>query len=291
MTSKTKHAHNWRFNAIGTSWQIETADVIARDVRKKIEDTIEEFDSIYSRFRDNSLVSMIASKPGTYELGEDSEKLAKLYKQLYEATDGRMTPWVGESLSSAGYDNDYSLVPAEPVVAPAWDESLIWSGKQIRTKKPAVLDIGAAGKGMLIDKIAQVLEENGLNQYVVDGSGDIRYRGEIEQRIGLENPYDASAVIGMAIIKDASICASAINRRRWANGWHHVLDGHTGRPVNGVVATWVVATDTAIADGLATALFFVKANRLVDIADFQYVRLLANGKIEYSKNFVGQLYI
>jgi FAD:protein FMN transferase len=45
------------------------------------------------------------------------------------------------------------------------------------------------------------------------------------------------------------------------------------------------------ADGLATALFFVDAKKLRDVADFQFVRLFANGKSEHSPEIMGQLYI
>ena len=45
----------------------------------------------------------------------------------------------------------------------------------------------------------------------------------------------------------------------------HVLDARTGTPTRGVVATWVVADTAAVADGAATALFFVEPDRLVDL--------------------------
>ena len=69
-----------------------------------------------------------------------------------------------------------------------------------------------------------------------------------------------------------------------------MIDSRTGKPVREVVATWVVAETTMVADGLATALFFVPADKLA-AWDFEYVRLYADGTIERSADFVGELYV
>ena len=96
-------------------------------------------------------------------------------------------------------------------------------------------------------------------------------RGQTET-IGLENPYDSSSVIGAMKLENASLCASATNRRAWGD-WHHVIDPRTAKPVSEVVATWVSAAMTLEADGLATALFFVGPEALKKWS-FHYVRLI-----------------
>ncbi len=288
-TSKLTHAH--KFEAIGTHWSIETGRSLSSDLKEKIDKCICDFDVIYSRFRDDSVVAKMSIAAGEYDVGADSSKLALLYKKLYNATKGAVTPWIGEGMVAGGYDKNYSLVPSSPIPAPKWDDDIKWHGRTIVTKKPVILDVGAAGKGLLVDKIAVILQNEGIDNFVVDASGDITCRGNVSQTIGLENPYDSKKVIGSIEISNASLCASASNRRRWADGWHHVLDGRTGTSTNEVVATWVVAKNTMVADGLATALFFVGSEKLDGVDDFQFVRLMSDGKIEKSDNFVGQLYI
>jgi uncharacterized protein with FMN-binding domain len=70
-----------------------------------------------------------------------------------------------------------------------------------------------------------------------------------------------------------------------------VLDARTGVPVGDVVATWVVADETATADGLATALFFTSAEDLAEAFRFSYVRMFADGRAEISENFDGELFV
>jgi thiamine biosynthesis lipoprotein len=178
----------------------------------------------------------------------------------------------------------------KPEDVPRWDDVMTWDGTKVTTTQPILLDFGAVGKGYLVDLVAELLEQRGVGEYVIDASGDIRHHGGNEQIIGLENPMDPSLAIGTAKLQNASLCASATNRRKWGNGLHHVIDGRTGKPTDDVIATWVVADTTAAADGLATALFFVGAERLKDWK-FQYVRLHSDGKIEHSHDFVGELFI
>ena len=280
--------NKWQFEAIGTHWSIETERPINEHVRTIITNRIEEFDKTYSRFREDSLVSEVAGKAGEYDFPTDASKLIGLYKKLYDATDGAVSPLVGNALVEAGYDKDYSLQPGTVHVVPKWDEIMRWQGTRVTTTQPATLDFGAAGKGYLVDIVGELLERNEHEMYVIDASGDIQTRGDSEV-IGLENPHDPEQVIGVMKVENASLCASAVNRRVWGK-WHHVIDPRTGRPVSEVVATWVSAPTTMEADGLATALFFASSDVLSDWS-FQYVRLLGDGRIEHSPNFVGELYL
>ncbi|MDB5183542.1 MAG: FAD:protein transferase [Candidatus Saccharibacteria bacterium] len=280
--------HSWHFEAIGTKWSIDTLDVLHDEVKARITSLIEDFDRTYSRFRDDSLVSEIAVKTGEYDFPENAGLLIEFYKRLYTATDGAVSPLVGNILSDAGYDKDYSLQPGSTTKAPVWDDAFVWHETHVTTKLPVLIDFGAAGKGYLVDIISRYLDGYGLNQYTIDGSGDMHVRGHSEI-IGLENPYDATMVIGTAAVENESLCASAVNRRAWGD-WHHVIDPRTGQPTREIVATWVVAPTTLEADGLATALFFVGPDNL-SAWKFTYVRLFADGHIEHSPNFVGELYI
>lgn len=288
--SKTKLEHSWEFEAIGTRWSIETSTSLRTEVKESIKERIDHFDRTYSRFRDDSIVAAMAERAGSYILSDDAPRLERLYQELYVATQGAVTPLIGDSLNALGYDKHYSFDVHSAVSAPKWQNVLEWEGQMITTKKPFILDVGAAGKGLLVDIVVGILERFAVTEYVVDASGDIRTAGAI-QRIGLENPLDTTRVIGVARVENASLCASAVNRRRWSEGLHHIVDGRSGKSVDGVIATWVVAESAMIADGIATGLFFISAQQLRHIAPFQFVKLFSNGNIEHSDHFVGELFI
>ena len=282
---------SWRFTAIGVPWQIDTAEPLPVEVATAVGDRIEAFDGVYSRFRADSLVTRIASEPGMHRFPADAALLFDVYRDLYEATDGAVTPLIGRALETLGYDAAYSLIPrGDGIATPAWDDAIAWRDGTLSTLAPVTVDVGAAGKGYLADLVGEVLREAGITEYTVDASGDIVHAGGRPLRVGLEHPLDATKAIGIATLADGALCASATNRRAWGSGLHHIVDPTTGLPTREVLATWVIAPTGLIADGIATALFFADAERLLERFEFTWVRMLSNGRIEHSAAFEGEVF-
>ncbi|QAV70151.1 FAD:protein FMN transferase [Salinibacterium sp. UTAS2018] len=280
-----------QFDAIGAPWQIDTTEPLGSVVETAIAQRIELFDRTYSRFRDDSLVRTIAHTPGTYSFPADAPPLFELYRRLYDATAGAMSPLVGRALEELGYDRTYSLQPAAiRTRVPEWHEAISWNGSALTTLTPAVLDVGAAGKGYLVDLVAGVLAEHGVTTSTVDASGDILHRGAGELRVALEHPLDSSKAIGVVTVSNEAICASAPNRRAWA-GLHHILDARTGQPTDRIIATWAIAPTALEADGLATALFLAEPAELKAEFDFHWVRMHSTGRVEHSADLPGEVFL
>lgn len=289
---------NFTFDAIGTSWEIETPVPLGTPRLQRILERVERFDATYSRFRPDSLVSRIASSPkgGCFTFPEDAITLFDLYDRLHASTKGAVDPLVGRDLELLGYDRDYSLTLDVPgfrrhaLARPIWSKDVRRDGISLVTSRPLVIDVGAAGKGYLVDILASLLREEGCTSFVIDGGGDLLHSGGDALLVGLEHPFDARLAIGVAHVRDRALCASAVKRRAWGEGLHHVIDGRTGTPTRDVVATWAVAGDAATADGLATALFFIPGDQLASAFRFSWVRMFADGRAEASADFDGELF-
>ncbi|WP_167042997.1 FAD:protein FMN transferase [Salinibacterium sp. ZJ454] len=278
------------FEAIGTRWQIDTPDPLPPAVITALHDRIDRFDRDWSRFRTDSLVARMARTPGRWQLPDDATPLLELYRNLYEATDGAVSPLIGRSLETLGYDRDYSLRPSgPPVPPPRWEDAIAWDGTHLTTVRPVSVDIGAAGKGYLVDIVGTLLTAAGIPEHLVDAGGDIRHTGSDSIRVALEHPLDPSKAIGVVTLSGRAICASASNRRAWGDGLHHVLDATTGLPTRRVIATWAIADSALVADGVATALFFRDADRLRSF-EFEHVRMFSDGHVEWSQNLTGEVF-
>lgn len=284
-----KLPHSYSFEAIGTQWSIETLRPLDTEMQLAIADTIDSFDQLFSRFRKDSIITDMSLQAGTYTFPEWTLPLWEWYEKLYDMTDGKVTPLIGGALEKAGYDATYSFIARPQTALPSWDDAIERNGVVITMKRPALLDLGAAGKGFLVDCIARVVDDAGHDSYVIDASGDIRHKGTHPDMVGLEHPSDPAKIIGSIQLSNRSLCASAINRRQWGSDMHHVFDPDTLSPTKEVIATWVVADDTMTADGLATALFFVDPDQLTSAGAFDFVRVHADGTLDYSKAFEGQL--
>jgi thiamine biosynthesis lipoprotein len=259
--------------------------------REALLDRAEEFDRDWSRFRDDSVVTRISREPGHHRLPADAGPLLQWYGELYEGTGGRVSPLVGRTMESLGYDASYRLTPASTLATvPSWGDAMSWDGEYLDTVRPVLLDVGAAGKGYLVDLLSALLTGMGVTTHVVDASGDLVARGDTSEVVALEHPADASKAIGIVPLTDGALAGSAVNRRAWGDGLHHVIDALTGLPTSAVVATWALAPDALHADGLATALFFDTAPELTRGEGVSYVRMFANGRVEHSPTFAGELF-
>ncbi len=283
--SETKLKPSWQFEALGTHWEVASNKVISPSLQKYILDYIGDFDATYSRFRIDSLVYEMSQKSGGYKLPESGSVLFDFYDDLYKLTQGKVTPLVGDTLNSAGYDRTYSLQPSSEVAkVPVYSGVVSRVGSIIELTQPTLIDIGAIGKGYLVDQIVEFMSAAGHDEFIVDGSGDMRTVGESVEVIGLEHPLSTDEAIGSIELRNRALCASAVNRRAWGD-WHHVIDPATSRPTAKIIATWVIADSAMIADGIATALFFTSPKKLAGTYNYEYLRMHANGSIEYSEYF------
>ncbi len=279
------------FEAIGTHWKIridqELDEKTSSALLCSIKDCIEQFDRVYSRFRPDSIVTEMSVHAGQYQLPKNAGAMMDVYECLYRVTDGRFTPLIGQTISSAGYDANYSLVSKKLMHPPRWEEVMEFHDLILTLKSPVLLDFGAAGKGYLADFVGKILIEEGFTTFVVDAGGDIVCRGT--SRIGLEHPMRTDEAIGIVTVTDKSVCGSATNRRAWGE-FHHIIDPETLTSPRHLLATWVIADSGLIADALATCLFFSSPEILKTVYDFEYTMLFADGHVEFSPDGAFELF-
>ncbi|WP_250309881.1 FAD:protein FMN transferase [Gardnerella sp. Marseille-Q2328] len=228
--------------ALGTGIIISSSVPISQRVEKRIRAFVDEYESVLSRFRADSLVSRIACAEagGDFEFPAWAEPLFAIYDEFYAATCGAFDACVGADLLALGYDNSVQFVPES--AASASDDSDSWANYRralpvkwgdisrdsgsatLRTNKPVQLDFGAAGKGYFVDLVAKIIkEELGDDSpsdfdFLVNAGGDMRACFSDENcqiKVALENPFDATQAVGVASIASGALCASSAVRRRW----------------------------------------------------------------------------
>ena len=128
-----------------------------------------------------------------------------------------------------------------------------------------MLDVGAAGKGQLVDLVTELLVDAGHPACTVDAGGDIRVAGP-SVRIALEHPFDPEAAVAVVTLRRRG--RSPDPRPTAAPGPPPTAAACTtcstaapAAPVDTVAATWAVAGSAMLADALATALFLVPPER------------------------------
>jgi thiamine biosynthesis lipoprotein len=282
---KLKSRYDFSFEAIGTRWNItvDGSDNARSKLERIILERIEQFDKNYSRFRSDSLVNTMAQKTGTYRLPPDSRLMMDLYKIAYDLSSGEVTPLIGNVLSDAGYDKNYSLKPGKLIKPLCWNEAMDYSFPFLEIKVPVLLDFGAFGKGYLVDIISELLQTHGLEKFTIDAGGDILAFGE-ELQVGLEHPDDPTMLVGTLTIDDMSICGSAGNRRSW-DKYHHIMSPSKLESPKHIKAVWAIANSTLLADMMTTCLYFVDPSELQQSFDFEYLIIDSRNNFSASPNF------
>ncbi|MBM7827778.1 FAD:protein FMN transferase [Microbacterium aurum] len=285
----------WEFAAIGTVWRIDTAAPLDAATRAAVTALIDAFDRDWSRFRPDSLVTRLAAGGTADAPTADAVPMLDLFAAASAATDGAVNPLIGDALARRGYDAGYGFVDRGAQPAPAaWRDLLRWDDGILSLCAPATIDVGALGKGRLVDLVLAEVRRRVVGAVTVEASGDIAVAGATE-RIALEHPYDPTRAIGVWEVTDAALCASATGRRAWPGadgaGLHHVLDARTGEPVRTIAATWALAADAITADAVATTLFFDGGPRFAAERDAQWVRMTTDGRVEWSPGSTAELFL
>ena len=228
--------------ALGTGIIISSSVPISQRVEKRIRAFVDEYESVLSRFRADSLVSRIACAEagGDFEFPAWAEPLFAIYDEFYAATCGAFDACVGADLLALGYDNSVQFVPES--AASASDDSDSWANYRralpvkwgdisrddgsttLHANQPVQLDFGAAGKGYFVDLVTQIIKDELGGEmsadcdFLVNAGGDMRACFSDENcqiKVALENPFDTTQAVGVVSIASGALCASSAVRRRW----------------------------------------------------------------------------
>ncbi len=280
---------------MGTTWSVTVWDALDdaqwTELAEGIQQILEKFNATYSRFAETSLIRRLSTQTGVAEVPEDMVKMLRMYQTLGNLSGGAFSPLLGNTLTDLGYDETYNLTPKEQIRAvPKLDDALtIVDDTHIELHGKFLMDFGGLGKGYCVDLLREYLNKKSIQKYLVNGSGDIYYQGADPLRCGLEHPGDTTKVIGVVQLQNGALCASAGNRRTWA-GYNHTIDPRTLTSPEEIIATWVRADSTALADGLCTCLFFTEPERYLKDFSFEYLLLNKDYKTKSSTGFTAELF-
>lgn len=124
------------------------------------------------------------------------------------------------------------------------------------------VDLSTIAKGYGVDRVADILEQAGIQNYLVEIGGEMRIKGakpEQPWRIAIEKPETAERSVQRVIAPgDMGVATSGDYRNYFEQDgvrFSHLINPHTGRPIqNRIVSTTVFHPSCMTADGYATAL-------------------------------------
>lgn len=262
---------------MGTTFSVtivSTSDVDRDRLGKGIDAVLDDVDRQMSTYRpDAELATFNATR--TTDWIPVSPRLCQALEQalaLGELSDGAFDITVGPLVDLWGFG------PGDARFEPPSDDdienAMQRSGRDklaLDCEQPAVqkrradmmVDLSGYAKGLAVDRVAALLEENGIADYLVEIGGDLRAHGHNASgeawRIAIERPDPGGRTVEKIVqLTDAGVATSGDYRNFFEFGgqrYSHTIDPRTGRPVTHELASVTVLADSAAtADALATAL-------------------------------------
>ena len=253
-------------------------------------------DSELSRFNQLSETTPFHVSPETYEVFRQAIEISTL-------THGALDITVGPLVDAWGFGprDRPEQIPNDEHIQVLRDQTgyekleLDPAASSVRKTEPQVrCDLSAIAKGYGVDRVAEALAEEGLENFMVEVGGEVSTRGVNDQgqpwRIGVERPVTTGRVIEKVISLSGWAMATSGDYRNYyeVDGvrYSHMIDPRTGRPITHRLASVsVVDKSCARADGFATGLLVLGPEEGYPIAveeDLAVLFLVHEGDGEFS---------
>lgn len=247
---------------------------------------VRELDRLLSAFYPESDVAKInrAGANTPTAVSEECFHLLLRALSLCKQSDGAFDVTIKPVMDLWGFGSDNQRIPAQNELSAALDKvdfrfvSLNSADKTVTLLKEGMaIDLGGVAKGYCADEAAEVLKNEGAENFYLDFGGNVITKGEIplglserlKRRaktrpfvVGIQDPKGTRGNIFETITTEqaqtAIVTSGGYERYFEENGvnYHHILSPATGKqPQNGVLSVTVVGSQSETADALSTALF------------------------------------
>jgi FAD:protein FMN transferase len=250
-------------------------------------DEIDRIEDALSNYRDTSELSRVNREAAATEVTVDPEVFALLRTALHysELSDGAFDVTVGPLMRAWGFFRGQGKFPTKGELARA-REDVSWRNvrlneatRTVRFARAGVeLDLGGIGKGYAVDRVAGLLRDAGINAALIDAGSSTLYaigappgRPGWRVRVGLPKARTggvrstaARPTLSAVMLRDESLSTSGSYEKFFRlNGrvYCHIMDPRTGRPVEGMLQTSVIAPDATTTDALSTTFFVLGPGR------------------------------
>ncbi|MFM2479135.1 FAD:protein FMN transferase [Celerinatantimonas sp. MCCC 1A17872] len=283
--------------AQGTTYHISwwSQKLVSKDkVQEQFSNKLASIDKELSTWRDDSYISQFNHSSSTkwQKASKDFINLIELAKDINAKTQGCYDPTIGPLFSLWGFHKDVLHVPSKSQIAAVKHDLGIDKVEvdkargMIRKTLPGVqLDFSSMGEGYTIGKLSQILQNDGIHNYIVEFGGDMKVKGHKpggeKWRIAIERPIptkDGIVPYRIVTINDESgvtIDTSGTYHHSFdekGKEYSHILDPRTGAPItHDLVSASVFGHEAKVSDAWATAMLCLGPKEGMAVAKSQHL--------------------
>jgi len=276
---------------MGTSWRVSVVgldDSRRQSLQQKIQARLDADDHLLSTWKTDSALMCFNQTPATaaWPVSEEMADIVTLALRIGEKTGGAMDITVGPLVNLWGFGPGQQPVktPTQAQIDAARTRTGLQHLKVMNTATRQYLqkdlpdlfvDLSTVGEGYAADRLARLMEQEGLSRYLVSVGGALVSRGMNASgepwRVAIQKPTDReNAVQAIVDINGHGISTSGSYRNYYeldGKRISHVIDPQTGRPItHNLVSVTVIAPTALEADGWDTGLMVLGQEKAQQVA-------------------------
>ncbi|AIG02111.1 ApbE family lipoprotein [Pseudomonas fluorescens] len=259
---------------------------VAGLVQPEVERILAEVDRQMSTYRSDSDIERFNDLPANVcrPMPEPILHLVRIGEQLSQASGGAFDLTVEPLLNLWGFGPQARQVKVPDPMALAQARQRVGyqhlriDGNQLCKDAAVQVDFNSIAAGYTVDRIAERLEQVGIQGYLVEVTGELKASGRKPDgtpwRVALEEPRDDQQVAERIIAVDGFGVSTSGDYRNYfqqdGRRYSHTLDARTGAPITHHLASVTVLDASALmADGLSTLLLVLGPEEGWDYAEKQ----------------------
>lgn len=289
-------AAGWSGTTMGTTYTVQLgtrSHVEDAALRASVERELDRINRLMSTYDSRSELSRFNRYTGSDPFALSPSTLTVLIaaRDISERSGGVFDPTVAPLVNAWGFGPDGpTAVPSDMELAALRKRvdfrSIViepGAGTAIKRRPDVTLDLSAIAKGYGVDRVAAVLEDAGIRDYLVEVGGEVKGRGTkgdgTSWRVGIEAPTPGVRSIFDALpLADIAVATSGDYRNFYERNdttWSHIIDPRTGRPIAFIGRTVsVFHPEAMVADAWATALTVLDVDAGLRLAEREGVAAL-----------------
>lgn len=241
-------------------------------------DEVDRIDRLMSHYKPDSPLSRLNREAARHPVTVDPE----LFDFIAEAmrynreSGGAFDITVGPLMRAWGFFGGDGRVPSGDELAAARRHVggahvlLDPVAKTIGFDQPGVeLDLGGIAKGYAVDRAVGLLRQRHITAALVSAGGSTIYGlgappGRHGWDVTIQDPVDSRKTALTVRLKDRAVSVAGRSEKSFESAgvtYSHIMDPHTGRPVQGVLSVAVLANAGTAGDALDDALFVMGPER------------------------------
>jgi len=257
--------HLLEFGTIIEITMISDDLLLAESLLAEIEQRLQRQRKQWHAWEDSDLTrfNLELQRDSTAEIPASLSHLLQLSREYQDASDGLFNPALGKLIAAYGFhggDVDAQAIAEIRLDIPDMRDLQIDGDIAISRNPHLQIDLGGIAKGYAIGGIAEFLDGNGIDNYVINAGGDLVIAGSRfgrPWRIGIQNPFAPGVVASLELEGRHALFTSGNYARRYRLGEdlrHHIIDPRSGESARGQSSATVLGSDPVRADVAATAL-------------------------------------